>query len=103
MAMDQPISNMNENQMNRIELRTMDTKQNNDDDDMARLGKNPVLKVWSLASFHLSRILVLTLVVAEFWVHVHIGLQLHGRHHMGSFFDVRNYLKSSFSIAPVLT
>jgi hypothetical protein len=95
MAMDQSVSNMDGKHMNGVELRAMDAKQNNDDEDMARLGKNPVLKVWSLASFFPLRILMLTLVAAQFWVHVHIGLQLYGRYHMGSFLDVRNLSKAS--------
>ena len=33
-------------QMNVVELGGMESKQNNDDLDMARLGKSPVLKVW---------------------------------------------------------
>ena len=32
--------------MKAIELEGVESKQNNDDIDMARLGKSPVLKVW---------------------------------------------------------
>ena len=32
--------------MNAVELGGMEAKQNNDEMDMARLGKCPVLKVW---------------------------------------------------------
>lgn len=32
--------------MNAVEVGGMKSKQNNDDKDMARMGENPVLKVW---------------------------------------------------------
>ena len=37
--------------MNAVELSGLDSKQNNDDSDLARLGKNPVLKVWRSTRF----------------------------------------------------
>ena len=37
---------MNSIQMNTLELARLESKRNNDDRDMARLGKNQVLKVW---------------------------------------------------------
>lgn len=36
---------MNDLRMTAVELSALDSKQNNDDIDLARLGKNPVLKV----------------------------------------------------------
>ena len=39
-------------QMNTMELGGLESKQNNDDIDMARLGKSPVLKVWPPTHFH---------------------------------------------------
>ena len=42
---------MNAIQMNAVELEGMESKQNNDDIDMARLGKSPVLKVWRPTCF----------------------------------------------------
>ena len=38
--------------MNAVELGRMEVRQNNDDKDMARLGKNPVLKVWRPTYFY---------------------------------------------------
>ena len=39
-------------QMSAMELGGLESKQNNDDIDMARLGKSPVLKVWHPTHSH---------------------------------------------------
>ena len=44
--------------MNAVELSGLDSKQNNDDIDLARLGKNPVLKVWDPRRFHEQHFIV---------------------------------------------
>ena len=38
--------------MDAVELGDMEVRRNNDDKDMARLGKTPVLKVWRPIYFH---------------------------------------------------
>lgn len=78
--------------MNAVELGGMKVKQNNDDKDMAGMGKNPALKVWRPIYFLPQPILVLLLLItvtAQFWLHVNFGLQLHGRHHLRRLSDVR--------------
>lgn len=42
---------MSDLHMNAVELSGLDSKHNNDDTDLARLGKNPVLKVWHPTPF----------------------------------------------------
>ena len=75
-----------------MELEVMGPKQNNDERDMARLGKSPVLKVKGELFPHAIRlILILTTLVAEFRLHVNSGLQLHDSHHLGGLFNVRHY------------
>ena len=78
---------------NAVELGGMEAKQNSDDIDLARLGKNPVLKVWRPNMSILPKYFYILLLIqrtAKFWLHVHFGLQLHGTHHLGRVSDVRS-------------
>ena len=52
--MSQSNKAMNDIHMNAVELSGLDSKQNNDDSDLARLGKNPVLKVWRQTRLYAS-------------------------------------------------
>ena len=59
-----------------------------DEADLVRLGKKPVLKVSS--DIHSSHTVKTdTVLVAQIWVHVAIGLQLYHSHHLGRHLDVR--------------
>ena len=79
--------------MNAVELSGLDSKQNNDDSDLARLGKNPVLKVWRPRET--TRYILLMEMTAKFWLHVHFGLQLHGTYYLGRLSNVRPQLRIS--------
>ena len=87
---------MSDIHMNAVELSGLESKQNNDDSDLARLGKNPVLKVWRPTCFgKYSHHILLINITAKFWLHVHFGLQLHGTYYLGRLSNVRPQLRIS--------
>ena len=83
-----------------IELNNIGSKQKSDENDMARLGKTPVLKAL-ITSICLSS--ALTFLAAEFRIHVNSGLQLYGTYHMGRAFDVRLHVNYHVATASTLT
>ena len=68
-----------------IELENL-SSDGGDDRDIIRLGKKPVLKVRTMVARCLAPTDQTT--VAQLWLHVHIGLQLHSLDHLGGLLGV---------------